>query len=104
MRLNYYIFFCIIFILAIFTEARTLSLIHIQMCIKDSLNAVENITRILGQANSQIGDNPQVKMMIVQMLKGGLEKKMKMFRENPDNYSLNRQVELINKAINNYSN
>ena len=64
----------------------------------------ENITKILGQAKSQIGDNPQVKMMIVQMLKGGLEKKMKMFRENPDNYSLNRQVELINKAINNYSN
>lgn len=70
----------------------------------DNLKAVENITKILGQAKSQIGDNPQVKMMIVQMLKGGLEKKMKMFRENPDNYSLNRQVELINKAINNYSN
>ena len=70
----------------------------------DSLKAVENITKILGQAKSQIGDNAQVKMMIVQMLKGGLEKKMKLLRETPESYSLNRQVELLNKAIQNYSN
>jgi aminopeptidase N len=43
-------------------------------------------------------------MMIVQMLKGGLEKKMKLLRETPESYSLNRQVELLNKAIQNYSN
>lgn len=70
----------------------------------DNLKAVENITKILGQAKSQVGDNPQVKMMIVQMLKGGLEKKMKLLRENPESFSLNKQVELINKAILNYSN
>ncbi len=70
----------------------------------DNLKAVENVTKILGQAKSQIGDNPQVKMMIVQMLKGGLEKKMKLLRENPESYSLNKQVDLLNKAISNYSN
>ncbi len=70
----------------------------------DNLKAVENITKILGQAKSQIGENPQVKMMIVQMLKGGLERKMKVFRENPQSQSLNAQVELLNKAIASYSN
>jgi aminopeptidase N len=70
----------------------------------DNITAVENITKILGQAKGQIGENPQVKMMIVQMLKGGLERKMKVLRANPQSQSLNAQVELLNKAITSYSN
>lgn len=70
----------------------------------DNLKAVENITKILGQAKSQIGQNLQAKMMIVNMLKGGLARKMKVLNENPQSASLNAQVELINKAISSYSN
>lgn len=70
----------------------------------DNLKAVENITKILSQAKGQIGNNPQVKMMIVQMLKGGLDRKMKVLRENPQSTSLNEQVSLLNKAISDYSN
>lgn len=70
----------------------------------DNLKAVANITKILGQAKGQIGNNPQVKMMIVKMLKDGLERKMKVLRENPQSATLNQQVELLNKAIASYSN
>ena len=70
----------------------------------DNLKAVENITKILGQAKSQIGQNLQAKMMIVNMLKGGLARKMKVLNENPQSQSLNAQVELLNKAISSYSN
>ena len=70
----------------------------------DNTKAVHNLTKVLGQAKSQIGDNVQAKMMIVQMLKKGLERKMKLFRENPSSTSLNTQIEMLNKAITSYSN
>lgn len=66
----------------------------------DNVKATESITKILGQAKGQIGENPQVKMMISQMLKDGLNKKMDLLKENPQSAaSINKQIDLLNKAI-----
>jgi aminopeptidase N len=66
----------------------------------DNLKATESITKMLGQAKSQIANNPQAKMMISQMLKDGLNKKMEVLKQNPQNAgSLNKQIDLINKSI-----
>ncbi|NML72262.1 M1 family metallopeptidase [Chryseobacterium sp. RP-3-3] len=66
----------------------------------DNLKATENITKIISNAKGQMGDNPQVKMMISQMLKDGLSKKMELLRQNPQNAeSINKQIVAINKAI-----
>lgn len=66
----------------------------------DNIKATESITKILGQAKGQIGENPQVKMMIGQMLKDGLNKKMELLKQNPQNAaSINKQIDLLNKAI-----
>ncbi len=69
----------------------------------DNIKAVEKLTGILKQVKAQIGDNPQAKMMIRDILKKGLDRKMKVFRENPSNQSLNSQVELINKTVEAYN-
>jgi aminopeptidase N len=66
----------------------------------DNLKATENITKIISHAKGEMGDNPQVKMMISQMLKDGLSKKMELLRQNPQNAaSINKQIDAINKAI-----
>lgn len=66
----------------------------------DNVKATESITKILGQAKGQMGDNPQVKMMISQMLKDGLAKKMELLKQNPQNAaSINKQIDAMNKAI-----
>ena len=66
----------------------------------DNLKATESITKILGQAKGQMGGNPQVKMMISQMLKDGLNKKMEALKQNPQNAaSINKQIDAINKSI-----
>ncbi|MCT2409730.1 M1 family metallopeptidase [Chryseobacterium antibioticum] len=66
----------------------------------DNLKATENITKIISHAKGEMGDNPQVKMMISQMLKDGLSKKMELLKQNPQNAaSLNKQIDAINKAI-----
>jgi aminopeptidase N len=66
----------------------------------DNLKATESITKIVSQAKGQMGDNPQVKMMISQMLKDGLAKKMELLKQNPQSAtSINKQIDLINKAI-----
>lgn len=66
----------------------------------DNVKATESITKILGQAKGQIGENPQVKMMISQMLKDGLNKKMDLLKQNPQSAaSINKQIDLLNKAI-----
>ena len=42
----------------------------------------------------------QVKMMISQMLKDGLNKKMEALKQNPQNAaSINKQIDAINKSI-----
>lgn len=69
----------------------------------DNLKATESITKILDQAKGQMGDNPQVKMMITQMLKDGLNKKMELLKQNPQKAaSINPQIDAINKAIENF--
>ncbi|MCS3531938.1 M1 family metallopeptidase [Chryseobacterium sp. JUb7] len=66
----------------------------------DNLEATESITKMLSRTKGQMGDNPQVKMMIVQMLKGGLGKKMDLLKQNPQNAgSINKQIDAINKTI-----
>ena len=65
----------------------------------DNLKATEKITKVLQQAKSQMPDNPQVKMMIVQMLKDGLAKKMDVLKANPNSATINQQIDAINKAI-----
>lgn len=66
----------------------------------DNLKATESITKILGQAKEEIGQNPQAKMMITQMLKDGLTKKMELLKQNPQNAtSINKQIDVMNKAI-----
>ncbi|MDP9960362.1 M1 family metallopeptidase [Chryseobacterium lathyri] len=66
----------------------------------DNLKATENITKIISHAKGEMGDNPQVKMMISQMLKDGLSKKMELLRQNPQSAaSINKQIDAINKAI-----
>lgn len=69
----------------------------------DNLKATEAITKVLGQAKGQIGNNPQVKMMISQMLKEGLNKKMELLKQNPQKASsINSQIDSLNKAIEDY--
>ena len=65
----------------------------------DNLKATEKVTKVLQQAKSQMPDNPQVKMMIVQMLKDGLAKKMEVLKANPNSATINQQIDAINKTI-----
>ncbi len=68
----------------------------------DNIKATENITKILNLAKSQLGSNPQAKMMIVQMLRDGLTKKMEVLKANPSSPTINQQIDLINKTIEAY--
>ncbi|WP_223599252.1 M1 family metallopeptidase [Chryseobacterium sp. GVT01B] len=69
----------------------------------DNLKATESITKIAGYAKNQMADNPQAKMMMVQMLKDGLSKKIELLKKNPQNAaSINKQIDVLNKAIENY--
>ncbi|AZA77508.1 M1 family peptidase [Chryseobacterium sp. G0186] len=68
----------------------------------DNLKATENITKIAGYAKNQM-TNPQAKMMMLQMLKDGLSKKMELLKQNPQSAaSINKQIDALNKAIENY--
>ena len=68
----------------------------------DHLKATENVTKVLTQVKGQIGQNPQAKMMIVQILKDGLEKKMVVLKANPSSSTIHQQIDLINKTIEAY--
>ncbi len=68
----------------------------------DNLKATENITKVLKQVKGQIGDNPQAKMMLVQIMKDGLTKKMQVLKANPSSPTINKQVELLNKVMEAY--
>lgn len=65
----------------------------------DNLKATENVTKVLTQVKGQIGQNPQAKMMIVQILKDGLAKKMLVLKANPASQTINKQIDLINQTI-----
>ena len=68
----------------------------------DNLKATENVTKVLTQVKGQIGQNPQAIMMIVQILKDGLEKKMVVLKANPSSSTIHQQIDLINKTIEAY--
>lgn len=68
----------------------------------DNLKATENVTKVLNQVKGQIGQNPQAKMMIVQILKDGLAKKMLVLKANPSSPTINQQIDLLNKTIEAY--
>ena len=68
----------------------------------DNLKATEKVTKVLQQAKSQMPDNPQIKMMISQMLKDGLNKKMEVLKNNPNSPTINQQIDAINKTIESY--
>ncbi|KIA88222.1 M1 family metallopeptidase [Kaistella jeonii] len=68
----------------------------------DNLKATENVTKVLNQVKGQIGSNPQAKMMIVQILKDGLAKKMLVLKANPSSPTINQQIDLLNKTIEAY--
>ena len=68
----------------------------------DNLKATENVTKVLTQVKKQIGENPQAKMMILQILKDGLAKKMTVLKANPSSSTINQQVDALNKAIEAY--
>ncbi|MDY3529650.1 M1 family metallopeptidase [Riemerella anatipestifer] len=70
----------------------------------DNLKATESITKILGQAKSEIPNNPQVKMMIIQMLQDGVAKKMELLKTQPNSDNLHKQIDKINKIIELYKN
>lgn len=68
----------------------------------DNLKATEKLTKVLTQAKSQIPDNPQVKMILVQMLKDGLSKKMEVLKTNPNSPTIHQQIDAINKVMEDY--
>lgn len=68
----------------------------------DNLKATSNITSTLKMVKSQIGQNPQAKMMIVQIMKDGLAKKMQVLKANPNSPTINQQIDLLNKTIEEY--
>ncbi len=68
----------------------------------DNLKATENVTKLLNQVKSQIGQNPQAKMMIVQILKDGLAKKMMVLKANPSSKTIHQQIDLINATTEAY--
>ncbi|MFZ4929835.1 M1 family metallopeptidase [Chryseobacterium sp. Mn2064] len=69
----------------------------------DNLKATESITKIAGYAKNEMANNPQAKMMMLQILKDGLSKKMELLRQNPQSAaSINKQIDVLNKAIENY--
>lgn len=68
----------------------------------DNLKATQNLTKILTQVKGQIGNNPQAKMMIAQILREGLTKKMAVLKANPSSPTIHQQVDLINAAIEAY--
>ncbi len=68
----------------------------------DQLKATENVTKILTAVKSQIGNNPQAKMMIVQILRDGLSKKMEVLKTHPQSPTIHQQIDALNKAIDAY--
>ncbi|EKB58065.1 M1 family metallopeptidase [Bergeyella zoohelcum] len=72
------------------------------MMTTDNSKAIDHLTKILGQVKGQLGGNPQAKMMILNMLKEGVQKKMETLKQNPNSISLQYQVEQLNKTITSY--
>lgn len=67
----------------------------------NDVKATEAITKIFRNYTS-VFKEPQVRGIIVEILKNGLAKKVKLLRENSQSNSLNMQVESIQKVIDEY--
>ena len=67
----------------------------------DDLPATQSITKVLSQIKGEI-DNPQVKMMIIDMLKEGLQRKMQVLRNHPNSPTLNAQIDSLKEMIEAY--
>lgn len=65
----------------------------------DNTAATESITKMLGLAKGQVANNPQAKMMIVQMLQGAVAKKAELLKQNPNSQSIPQQIKLLNDTI-----
>ncbi len=68
----------------------------------DNLKATSSVVSILKQAKGQLGENPQVKMMMQQVIQKGLDMKMKLLKANPQSQSLNQQVKMMNNVLQAY--
>ena len=67
----------------------------------DDLPATQSITKVLSQIKGEI-ENPQVKMMIIDMLKEGLQRKMQVLRAHPNSPTLNTQIDSLKEMIEAY--
>ena len=65
----------------------------------DNLKSTQNVTKMFKLVKGQIANNPQAKMMLVQIMKDGLAKKMQLLKANPQSSTLNQQIDALNKAI-----
>ena len=65
----------------------------------DNLAATENVTKILKQVKGQVEQNPQAKMMLLQILNDGLSKKMQVLKANPNSPTIHQQIDALNDAI-----
>ena len=65
----------------------------------DNTNATAGVAKILKQVKSEIPDNPNVKMLIVQMLQNGIAKKTELLRANPKSESINQQIKLLTETL-----
>ena len=69
----------------------------------DNAKATQKLATVLGQVKGELADNPQAKMMLVNMMKDGLTKKMEFMRQNPQKASsINSQIDVLQKAIENF--
>ena len=68
----------------------------------DNSKATEKLTKLIGQVKGELENNPQAKMMMVQILKDGLAKKMQVLKANPSSPTIHQQVDAINKVIDSY--
>ena len=65
----------------------------------DNTKATASVAKILKQVKSEIPDNPNVKMMIVQMLQNGIAKKAELLRANPKSESINQQIKSLTETL-----
>lgn len=68
----------------------------------DNLSSTSKMVSVLRQLKSQLGGNPQAKMMMREVIQKGVDAKMKLLKANPQSKTLNKQVELLNGILNEY--
>lgn len=69
----------------------------------DNAKATEKLIKIMGQVKGELESNPQAKMMMLQVLKDGLNRKMQVLKANPTNPLVKKQIDSLNKTIESYT-